>query len=121
MIQVKKLYKCQKAITIKKERKKEGVLDVNFAANKNDVFEAMRDLTPTAFALYMYCISNQENYTFGLSKQDVMSITGIKERSYTTAVQLLIDKEYLVYTGDYATDGTEKAPLYNFYSRPNRM
>ena len=121
MIQVKKLYKCQKAVTIKKERPKEGVLDVNFAANKNDVFEAMRDLTPTAFSLYMYCISNQENYTFGLSKQDVMSITGIKERSYTTAVQLLIDKGYLVYTNDYATDGTETAPLYNFYSRPSRM
>ena len=121
MIQVKKLYKCQKAITIKKEHPKEGVLDVNFAANKIDVFEAMRDLTPTAFALYMYCVSNQENYTFGLSKQDVMNVTGIKERSYTTAVQLLIDKGYLVYTGDYATDGTEKAPLYNFYSRSNRM
>lgn len=55
MIHIKKIYKCQKAIQIKKERPKINNLDVNFPANKNDVFLAMRDLTPTAFSIYI-CI-----------------------------------------------------------------
>lgn len=118
MIQVKKLYKCQKAIRITKERPKENMYDVNFSANKNDMLEAMRNLTPTGFALYMYCISNQEGYTFGLSKQEVLKATKIGERSYVAAVQLLIEQGYLVYSGETATDGVENAPLYNFYSRP---
>ena len=37
MLQVKKLYKCQKAIRIKKERKKEGALDPNFSLSKIEI------------------------------------------------------------------------------------
>lgn len=58
----------------------------------------------------MYLISNQEGYTFGLSKQDVMAQTGIKERSYTTAIQLLIDKNYLVYANQFVIDSIEQGP-----------
>ena len=68
MIQVKKLYKCQKAIIIKKEREKDNNRDVNFSLNKNDMTEAMRRLSSVGFKLYMYCASNTENYIFGLSK-----------------------------------------------------
>lgn len=85
------------------------------------MLEAMRELTPTGFDLYMYLVSNQDEYTFGLSKQDVIVATGMKDRSYSSAVQLLIDEGYLVRTGEQVTDGTENAPLYYFYSRPNRM
>lgn len=116
MIQVKKLYKCQKAVRVQKERPKKNVHDISFGVNKEDTFAAMRDLTPSAFSIYLYCASNQEGYSFGLSKQDVMATTGIGERSYTTAVQNLIDKGYLVYSGDFATDGKETAPLYIFHA-----
>ena len=81
----------------------------------------MQQLSSVGFMLYMYCISNQQNYTFGLSKQDVLLSTGMADRSYTSAVKSLIDNGFLVYTGDQATDGVETAPLYDFYSRPDRM
>lgn len=119
MIQIKKLYRCQKAVQVRKERPKQDEYDVNFSANKRDVFDAMRVLSPTAFSLYLYCISNQEGYTFGLSKQDVMAATDMKERSYITAVHTLIDLGYLVYSGEQATDGQDIAPLYIFYARPH--
>ena len=121
MVTVKKLYKCQKAIRIKKERPKEGALDPNFSANKNDMLEAMRDLSSVAFSVYMYLLSNQEGYVFGLSKTEVVTKTGISERSYTKAVAELEEKGYLFYTKEQVSDGTETAPIYNFYSRPNRM
>lgn len=121
MISVKKLYKCQKAVRIKKERPKEDANDPNFSANKNDMLEAMRDLSSVAFALYMYLLSNQEGYVFGLSKTEVIAKTGISERSYTNAVAELEKKGYLFYTKEQASDGIEIAPVYNFYSRPYRM
>lgn len=119
MIQVKKLYKCQKAVIINKERRKENEYDVWYSGNKNDLFEASRTLKDTAFKLYMYLISNQEGYTFGLSRQDVIEKTGISSKSYDRAVTTLIELGYLVYTNQLATDGIEQAPLYRFYSRPN--
>ena len=119
MVTVKKLYKCQKAVVIKKERQRAGINDVNFGANKNDVFAAMKALKPATFNIYLYLISNTEGYTFGLSKQDIIEKTGIGERSYTTAIQTLIEKGYLIYTGQMATDGIESAPLYEFRARPD--
>lgn len=116
MIQVKKLFKCQKVVKIKKERE---TAEVKFSAIKEDVMSACRDLTASEFALYMYLISNQHGYTFGLSKEDVIEQTGISARSYTSAVQSLITKGYLIYTHEQATDGKEIAPLYNFISRPD--
>ena len=121
MINVKKLYKCQKAVRIQKTRPKEGALDPNFSANKNDTLEAMRELSSVAFCVYIYLISNQEDYVFGLSKVEITDKTGISIRSYTNAILELEEKRYLVYTGEQATDGSEIAPIYNFYSRPYRM
>lgn len=119
MIQVKKLYCCQKGIMIKKDFPKRDSLDVSFSLNKRDMLEAMKNLTSTAFSVYMYCVSNQNDYVFGLSSVDVCEQTGISSRSYTTAIQLLIQKGYIVYTNEKVTDGTETAPLYLFYSRPH--
>lgn len=119
MIQVKKLYKCQKAIIIKKEREKENARDVNFSLNKNDMIEAMQKLSFVGFKLYMYCASNMEGYVFGLSKVDVMTNTNIGDGSYSKAVNDLIDNGYLIYTQQQAIDATGiTAPLYEFRTRP---
>lgn len=115
MIQVKKLYKCQKAIIIHKER---ITSEVKFSAIKTDVLAASRDLNESAYKIYIYLISNQEGYAFGLSRQDVVNQTGISSKSYDRGVAQLIEKGYLLYTGDYATDGVEQAPLYKFISNP---
>lgn len=119
MIQVKKLFKCQKAVTINKERVKENVYDVKFSAYKSDLLDAAKELNETSYKLYAYLLTNQDGYTFGLSRQDVVEQTGISSKSYDRAVKTLVDNKYLVYSGDSATDGKEKCPLYTFYSRPH--
>ena len=120
MIQVKKLYKCQKAVIIKKERKKENDYDVKFSMYKEDLLAASRTLKDeTSFKLYMYLASNQDNYAFGLSRADVIEQTGMGSKSYDRAVSKLIDNGYLVYTHEQATDGKITAPLYDFIARPN--
>lgn len=116
MIQIKKLYKCQKAVIIQKDRPKANVYDVNYSGNKNDLFLAMQLLKDTTFKLYMYLTSNADNYAFGLSRQDVIDNTGISSKSYDRAVQELIDRGYLVYSNEFATDGKQQAPLYYFYT-----
>ena len=116
MIQVKKLYKCQKAIRICKER---NTTDVHFSAIKDDVLAAACDLNECEFKVYMYLITNQEGYIFGLSKADICARTGISERSYTSAIRILVERGYLTYTKEFATDGKETAPLYVFHSKPD--
>lgn len=118
MIQLKKLYACQKAIIIKKEWARRDSQDVNFSINKRDMLEAMNTLSTVGFKIYMYCMSNQNDYIFGLSRNDVCKQTGVSSRSYTTAIQELIQLNYLVYDNEMATDGHEQAPVYTFYSRP---
>ena len=119
MLQIKKLYMCQKAIIIKKEHTRKNSLDVNFSLNKNDMLQAMKDLSSVGFALYMYCASNMEEYAFGLSKNDVCNATGMSTRSYNSAVTELIEKKYFIYTQQQATDGSVQAPLYEFHAQPH--
>ena len=95
MIQVKKLFKCQKGMLIKKDFPKRDNLDVNFSLNKRDMFDAMKDLTSSAFSVYMYCVSNQNDYVFGLSNEDICENTGISPRSYSNAIKLLTEKGYI--------------------------
>jgi len=116
MIQVKKLFKCQKAIRICKERKTN---DVHFSAIKDDCLAAVRNLKECELKIYIYLLSNQEGYVFGLSKADICEKTGVSERSYTSAIQNLIKMGYLTYTKEFATDGKETAPIYEFHSQPD--
>lgn len=119
MIQIKHLFKCQKAVRINKEFSKRNNLDPNYSANKTDTLIAAQELSGVSFKLYMYLISNQNNYTFGLSRQDVTAQLKISSKSYDNAITELQNKNYLTYNGEQATDGEIIAPLYEFYSRPN--
>lgn len=61
---------------------------------------AMRDLTKSAYYLYMYFLQNQDCYTFVLRRSHVMSVTGLSKSSYYLALQELIDKGYVIDCAD---------------------
>lgn len=111
----------QKAFRVNKKREPEDRNDVRISELfKKDVFYASRDLKDTTFKLYMYFISNQDQYVGGLSKVDVINQTGISESSYKRAMKELEEKHYLIYFGQRAEDCSgANLPLYEFYSRPN--
>ena len=79
----------------------------------------MVDLKGATFKLYMYILSNQDSYIFGLSQKDVANRAGIPEATYRTAIKELVDKKYLVNASKRVEDNQgHSSPLWEFYARP---
>ena len=113
------LVSCQKAVRVNKKREAEDKTDVRVNnIFKRDILEAMADLKGASFKLYMYILSNQDGYIFGLSQKDVANRAGIPESTYRTAVKELIDKKYLVNISKGVEDNQGHfAPLWEFFAR----
>lgn len=88
------LNKNQKGIRIVKTQsdKDHPYSIINVAAMK----EAMKTLRPNAFKLWCYLTCNQDGYELGLSKEDVTNKCNMGRNTYYTAVNELIEKNYLV-------------------------
>lgn len=116
-----KLYKCQKAIRINKVRIAEGNTDVRVSdIFKKDLLEAAKNLNGITFKIYIYLISNQENYVGGLSRADIINQLGISSKSYDNGLKELEEKGYFKYSHLQAIDCVgEQAGLWDFYARPN--
>ena len=114
------LVSCQKAVRVNKKREAEDKTDVRVDnIFKRDILEAMADLKGASFKLYMYILSNQDGYIFGLSQKDVANRAGLPEATYRTAVKELIDKKYLVNISKGVEDNQgHLAPLWKFFARP---
>lgn len=114
------LVSCQKAVRVNKKRNPDGKADVRIDnIFKKDILEAMSNLKGASFKLYMYIISNQDGYIFGLSQKDVAARAGIPEATYRTAMKELIDKGYLVNASKRVEDNQKHtAPLWEFHARP---
>ena len=94
-------YGNQKVITISKPVS----YNENFVlCSQEAMFAAMRDLNETkaGFALWMYLVKNQPNHKTGLSSKDFMTVSGYKIKAYNSAVEALIEKGYLVQSGEYS-------------------
>lgn len=116
-----KLYRCQKAFRVIKQRPQEGPTDVRVAdIYKDDLRAALAQLNLAAIRIYGYLITNQDGYVGGLSRADIISTMNISSKSYDNGIKELIEKGFFEFTGDFATDGEETAPLYNFYERPRK-
>ena len=90
-------YANQKSLTIKKTDTKKGN---NFLLVDKDVFfEAMLDLgwNSPAFAIYTYLVSNSNGYSFDVSKEHIMKLTGISKNSYYNGIEILEQKGYITY------------------------
>ena len=114
------LVSCQKAVKVNKKRNPDDKTDVRIDnIFKKDILEAMSNLKGATFKLYMYILSNQDGYIFGLSQKDVAVRAGIPEATYRTAVKELIDKGYLINSSKRVEDNQKHdAPLWEFYARP---
>ena len=114
------LVSCQKAIRVNKKRDQEDKTDVRIDnVFKKDILEAMSNLKGATFKLYIYILSNQDGYIFGLSQKDVANRAGIPETTYRTAMKELIEKGYLVNVSKQVEDSMgHSCPLWEFFARP---
>ena len=61
---------------------------------------AMRELSKSAYYLYMFFMQNQDCYNFTLCRTHVLNVTGLSKSAYHVAKQELIDKRYLIECDD---------------------
>lgn len=100
----------QWVIKVKKMDITEG--DIYIKTNRIAYDKAIKELSPNAFKLWSYMSSNQNDYTFALSKEHVLNTINISHGTYMTIKSELIDKGYLLREdGDY----------YIFYEMPPDM
>ena len=88
------LYPNQKGIRIVKARA--DALNYYNKFNLSSLNRALTSLSPSAFKLWAYLNSQQNNYEFGLSGEVVSKLLSMSRPTYNKAVHELIDKSYLV-------------------------
>ena len=102
----------QRSITVHKEvtnndKQENYYTKINLIALKN----AMKELSPKAFELWIYLSKNKDNHFMWLSKVDFLSWSNIKSTSYYEAFNELKNKKYLVLKEDSSNQ-------YDFYEMP---
>lgn len=78
---------------------------------KKAMFEAMKNLTPTTFEVWIYIASWQKDKMFALSPKAVYQETGIKVSSVQEAIKVLIRERYLI-------QREKGSNIYEFYEVP---
>ena len=84
--------------------------------NKQALYDAAADLGPSAFLLWVYFASNQMGYRFDLSNVDTNKKMGLTREAHRKAVNLLIEKGYLVKS---EVKGKKEANEWEFYEKPH--
>ena len=79
--------------------------------NLNALRNAMANLTPKTFELWIYLSKNVSVYECFLSKADFLSWANVKRTSYYNAFKELVDNGYLV-------EREESPNHYDFYELP---
>lgn len=87
------------------EKNQRVVTTMKAECNEKNVYspvniKAMRDamnvLKASTFKIWMYLGKNQNDYTFALSKVDVMSFCHISRSTYLAGINELIEQRYLI-------------------------
>lgn len=66
----------------------------------NNIREAMKNLKPTSFKLWIYFAKNQSNYRMFLSCVDACNFCNFSKNTFHSAVKDLIDAGYLKRTNE---------------------
>ena len=78
---------------------------------KEAMFRAMKNLTPTNFEVWLYIASQKKDYTFAFSPAAITKETGIKKSSLQEGIRVLIKEKYLI-------PRSEGSNIYEFYEVP---
>lgn len=79
--------------------------------NKKAILEAMRNLTPTQFEVWLYLSSQNNGYDFAFSPAAVSKETGIAKSSLQAGIRKLIEQNYLIKRKDNSN-------IFDFYQIP---
>ena len=98
--------------TIENGRKEPcNISNIYARVNKEAMFNAMKELTPTNFLVWLYLASQKEGVTLAFSPTYVSEETGIKKASIQEGIRVLIRNNYLVQRGEHSN-------IYDFYEKP---
>ena len=101
----------QKIINILKDGKAKCDTDhIYLKVQKQAMFNAMNDLTPTNFLVWLYLASQADNYMFAFSPVAIAAETGLKKTSLQAGIRTLIDGKYLIQR--------ENSNIFDFYEEP---
>ena len=101
------VYNNQKVVHINKLHDKGMVVDVK--ASKR----ALQDLSMEGYILYSHLMLNMPDWLEALSKTRLLELTSLTNRTYSKAVEELIEKKYLV-----KKDSKDYSHYYEFYEIP---
>ena len=113
-------YPNQRMIHVHREPAKSDFLGI-----KNENWQAAsRDLGAHALRLYLYLAANADNYSFALSPADIRQRIGMPNSTYRDQFLILVDKGYLVQSGNnkfdfYEIPQTRHAPIQNENCAPH--
>lgn len=91
-------YANQKIITINRELPKQGTKEPYLCIYADRLSMAAENLNNTAFKLYIYLITNANNFKLEFSPQHISNNYGISLSSARRAITELIEKGYVVET-----------------------
>lgn len=69
---------------------------VYLKAQKAAMFEAMKNLTPVNFQVWLYLASQKKDYSFFFSPAAITEETGIKKSTLQEGIRVLIREKYLI-------------------------
>ena len=105
------LYPNQRGIKIHREIIKKEYKEPFLTVKSSNLFYAMRDLSNSAFKVYIYFISNKNDYIMGISPAAINNETGVCVETARKAVKELEIKGYIVMS-DYLK--------FQFYEVPHK-
>ena len=85
-------YPNQKVIYIQKDKCEKDFLQISI----DEWQEAARELSDSAFKLYLYLGANNNGFKIALSQKAVQDAIGLSKSSYHRAVDELIERGYLI-------------------------
>ena len=101
----------QKVVNVNKEPcdTKNIYARINIEAIQN----AINDLKPSTFKIWMYFAKNQEGYEFELSSVAVCGFCSVSDKTYREGIKEMIAKRYLIQNGS--------GNCYDFYEMPKEI
>lgn len=105
-----KLYPNQKVVRIHKTKSDKNNLYA--IVNVKALMKALNELSKNEMKLYLYMLTNANEYTFAYSPEDVLQKTGASKRDLQRCFHNMIEKKYFIQSEDDKN-------FYHFYENPD--